>query len=124
GKNNVFKILKLPGYRRLYQGHLLDLMNSVYNSAYVARWAQHYSSVTGENYSNVPSYANARAASVRNQLATQIPFEITSNGGSNLTVNTPTVTLNCRGWINVHDIRPAGPTNALPLTSLADQPCP
>ncbi|PYJ97131.1 MAG: hypothetical protein DME23_17060, partial [Verrucomicrobia bacterium] len=121
GKNNVFKILKLPVYRRLYQGHLLDLMNSVCNRAYVARWAQHYTSVTGENYGSMPGYADARDASVRNQLAAQIPFEITSNGGSNLTVNTPTVTLNGRGWINVHDIRTAGQTNALPVTWLDDQ---
>jgi len=69
----------------------------------------------------VPGYADARDASVRNQLAPQIPFEITSNGGSNLTVNTPTVTLNGRGWINVHDIRPAGQTNALPINWLDDQ---
>jgi len=35
GVQNVYKMLRLPVYRRLYQGHLLDLMNSVYNSAYL-----------------------------------------------------------------------------------------
>jgi len=33
----------------------------------------------------------------------------------------PTATLNGRGWINVHDIRSAGQTNALPITWLDDQ---
>lgn len=121
GTDNVYKMLRLPVYRRLYQGHLLDLVNSVYNSAYLTRWAQHYSAVTGENYSSAPAYAAARGASVRSQLAPVIPFEITSNGGTNFAVDTPTVTLEGRGWIDVREIRRPGREGALPVTWLDDQ---
>ncbi|HWH68456.1 MAG TPA: lamin tail domain-containing protein, partial [Candidatus Sulfotelmatobacter sp.] len=121
GKNKVYEILSLPVYRRLYQGHLLDLMNSVYNSAYLSRWAQHFTKVTGADFSGVPGYAEARNAAVRAQLAAQIPFAITSNGGNDFTVNTPVVTLEGRGWINVHGIGLAGQTNLLGVTWLDDQ---
>jgi hypothetical protein len=120
GKNNVYRILQLPGYRRLYQGHLLDLLGSVYNSTYLTRWARHFSDVTGMDQTGVPGYANARGAAVRSQLAAQIPFVITSNGGSNILVNTPAVALAGRGWINVHGIGLAGATNLLPVTWLDD----
>jgi hypothetical protein len=120
GKNNIYRILQLPGYRRLYQGHLLDLLGSVYNSNYLTRWALHFSDVTGMDQTGVLGYANARGAAVRSQLAAQIPFVITSNGGSNFLVNTPTVTLVGRGWINVHGIGLAGTTNLLPVTWLDD----
>ncbi len=120
GINNIYRILELPGYRRLYQGHLLDLLGSVYNGAYLTRWAGHFSDVTGMDQTGVPGYADARGAAVRSQLAAQIPFVITSNGGSNFFVNTPTVTLVGRGWINVHGIGLAGTTNLLPVTWLDD----
>ena len=121
GKNNLFTILKLPVYNRLYQGHLLDLMNHVYNSAYLSRWAQHFTSVTGSSFDDAPSYADSRDASVRSQLAAQIPFAITSNGGKDFTVNTPSVTLEGQAWIDVHDIGLAGENNHLSVTWLDDQ---
>jgi hypothetical protein len=121
GKNNIYRILQLPGYRRVYQGHLLDLLNSIYNPAYLTRWAQHFSAVTGMDQTSVPAYAQARGAAVRSQIASAIPFAVTSNGGSNLVVNTPTVILAGRGWINVHDIGLAGSTSLLPVTWLDDQ---
>jgi hypothetical protein len=121
GKNNIYRILKLPGYLRLYQGHLLDLLDSVYNSAYLTRWVRHFSNVTGIDYTSVPGYADARGAAVRSQLAAKIPFTITSNGGSNMTVNTPTVILDGRGWIDVHGIGLAWTTNLLSVTWLDDQ---
>src|SRR5439155_18453970 len=85
------------------------------------RWAQHYSALTGENYTAAPGYIASRSASIRTQLAPQIPFEITSNGGNPFSVNTPSVTLQGRGWINVREIRLAGQTSALPIQWLDDK---
>jgi hypothetical protein len=121
GIDNVFKVLELPGCRRLFQGHLLDLIDSTYNSAYLARWAEHFSQVTGVDFSAVPGYADARGAAVRKQLAAAIPFSITSNGGTNFTVTTPAVTLEGQGWINVYAIGLAGSADLLPVVWLNDQ---
>jgi len=115
GKQNVFKMLNLPVYRRVYQGQLLDLLDAVGDSAYITRWAQHYSAVTGENYTGAPGYIASRSASIRSQLAPQIPFEITSNGGNPFSVNTPSAALQGRAWINVREIRLAGQTYPLPI---------
>ena len=121
GINNIYRILQLPGYRRLFQGHLLDIIDSSYNSAYLARWAQHFSQVTGTDFTSVPGYADARGASVRKQLAAAIPFSITSNGATNFTVHASTVTLQGQGWINVYAIGLAGSDTLLPLVWLDDQ---
>ncbi len=115
GKQNVFKMLNLPVYRRVYQGQLLDLLDAVGDSAYIARWAQHYSALTAENYTGAPGYIASRSASIRTQLAPQIPFEITSNSGNPFSVNTPSATLQGRAWINVREIRLAGGTYPLPI---------
>ena len=120
GRNKVYEILKLPGYRRIYQGHLLDLINSTYQGKKLTRWAQHFTRVTGQNLNDVPSYANARGASVRTQLASKVAFAITSNAGQDIAVSTPTVTLQGRGWIDVHDIGLGSRTNLLPVTWLDD----
>jgi hypothetical protein len=115
GKQNVFKMLNLPVFRRVYQGQLLNLLDAVGDSAYLTRWAQHYSAVTAENYTGAPGYIASRSASIRSQLAPQIPFEITSNGGNPFSVTTPSATLQGRAWINVREIRLAGGTSPLPI---------
>jgi hypothetical protein len=121
GRQNVFKMLNLPVYRRVYQGQLLDLLDAVGDSAYVTRWAQHYSAVTGENFNSAPGYIAARSASIRTQIAPQIPFEITSNGGNPVSVSTPSATLDGRAWINVREIRLAGETHPLPIQWIDDK---
>lgn len=121
GNKNLFKVLQLPGYRRLYQGHLLDLINSVCNRDYLTPWAKHYSTITGEGYSGHPGYVASRASSVKTKLLAQIPFEITSNGGVDYNVDTPTVTLQGRGWINVRQIWRAGDLEPLKVNWLDDQ---
>ncbi|MBM3831856.1 MAG: hypothetical protein FJ403_00975 [Verrucomicrobia bacterium] len=118
GNKNVFRILRLPPYTRIYQGHLLDVMTNVCTPAYLSRWAQHLSSVTGENYNGHVSYMNSRVAAFRRLLAAQVPFEITSNAGLDFNVATPVVTFEGRGWIDVCKIRLASANTALPVTWL------
>lgn len=121
GNKNVYKLLRLPGIQRVYQGQLLDLIESVANSAYIGAWVRHFTAVMGENYNGFSSYAAARANSVRSQLIAKIPFEITSNSGQTWTVNTPSVTLQGRGWIDVHKVYLAGESRPLPVTWLDDR---
>lgn len=115
GNKNLFKVLQLPGYRRLYQGHLLDLINSVCNSAYLTPWARHYSTLTGEGYTGDPGYVGSRATFAKSKLLAKVPFEITSNSGVDYSVNTPTVSLTGTGWIDVRKIGRTGESNALQI---------
>ena len=50
-----------------------------------------------------------------------VPFTITTNGGAPLTVNTPQVTLEGNGWINVREIRQPGAAVSLPVRWLDDK---
>lgn len=121
GSKNVYKLLRLPVFSRLYQGHLLQMINGLVSSNYVNTWARHIGSVTEEGYATLGSYIGTRSAAVRKQLAAVIPFEITSNNGLGLAVDTPSVTLEGRGWINVHEIRQSGVPQPLPVTWLDDK---
>jgi hypothetical protein len=121
GNKNVYKVLRLPGVQRVYQGHLLDLIESVVSSSYLTPWARHYSTLTGENYNSLPSYAATRASYARSQLAPKIPFEIRSSNGLDFEVTAPSVTLEGRGWINVYRIHQVGEIAPLSVAWLDDQ---
>lgn len=121
GNKNLAKVLQLPGYRRLYQGHLLDLITSVCNRTYLTPWARHYGTLTGEGYTGHPSYVESRANSVKSRLMAQVPFEITTNGGADFAVSNTAVTLQGRGWINVRHIGRTGDPVPLELNWLDDQ---
>ncbi|HTI72032.1 MAG TPA: lamin tail domain-containing protein [Candidatus Limnocylindria bacterium] len=121
GGQNVFKVLNRPGFKRLYLGHLLDLINSDYNGAYLQRWVQHFNLVAGYNYNYALTYVDARVAAVRRQLPANVPFTITSQGGVDFTTNAASVTLDGQGWINVRRISLGGQTNGLSVEWLDDQ---
>jgi hypothetical protein len=119
GAENIYKVLRLAPFKRLYQKHLLDIINNVGTSAYASAWASHISKITGESYST--TYVSTRANSIRGQLMPRIPFEITSNTGGDFQVDTSEVTLEGRGWIDVHTIRQAGALSPLNVNWLDDQ---
>jgi hypothetical protein len=48
---NLSKLVNLPANQRLFMGHLLDLITTTCNSTYVSRWANHYGSLLGQNWS-------------------------------------------------------------------------
>lgn len=121
GNKNLFKVLQLPGYRRLYQGHLLDLINTTCTRDYLTLWGRHYGTVAGEAYAGYGGYVQSRGTAVKAKLLAQIPFEITSNAGVDYAVNTPTVTLQGRGWINVRQLRRTGDPQPLELNWLDDE---
>jgi hypothetical protein len=108
--SNFRKIIDIPSNRRLFQGHLQDIINTTYNTTYLAPWIAEYGAVATVNRTaEITSYINARRSYVLSQLMAPVTFAITTNGGSNFAVTTPTVTLEGNGWINVREIRLAGP---------------
>jgi len=118
GNGNLAKIIALPVFNRLFLGHMLDLMNTTYNTAYMTPWINHYGSLTGENFSSFITYITNRRNFVLSQLPAQFPFAITTNGGGNFTVDADSVTLEGEGWINVREIKVNGAAEPVNITWL------
>jgi hypothetical protein len=117
---NVGKIAALPANQRLFYGHLLDLITTTCNSAYVSRWTTHYGSLVGQNWSAISTYINDRANFVLSQLPMQIPFAITSNGGSDFATNNNLVVLSGTAPIQVKTIEVNGISYALTWTTVTN----
>jgi hypothetical protein len=115
GDRNVAKIFARPAYTRMFHGHLLDIINTTYNTGYLTGWFNHLGTVSGENYSGLLSYVTSRANFVRSQLPSQVDFTITSNGGVDFSVNQSAATLTGNGWINVREIFLEGADIPLPV---------
>lgn len=111
------KLFADPAHKRTYYGHLLDIMNTSFNTAYMTPWAQHYNTfLPGQNLTQHMSYISARESSARSQINSDIApvtFAITTNGGQ---VSTPFATVQGTGWVNVREIRLAGSAEPLSVT--------
>ncbi|MCH8921847.1 MAG: lamin tail domain-containing protein, partial [Planctomycetes bacterium] len=116
--SNLNQVINIPANRRLFDGHLLDIINTTFNTDYMSRWTAHYGAVAGQNFSGIANYITARRAFVLGQLPAEIPFTITSNGGADFSVDEPFVTLEGEGWINVRKIRLEGQEQPLDVTWL------
>jgi hypothetical protein len=92
--SNIGNIINsIPAYRRLYLGHISDILDRSYNTGYMARWTAHYGALAQQDYSGILTYIGQRAASARSQLPAPALFRITSNGGQNFTTNSPSILL-------------------------------
>jgi hypothetical protein len=109
---DLAKLILNPVRRRLYYGHLHDIINTAYNSTYMAYWANHMGQLLpGQDFAGHLQFITARSNWVL-QLAPdsimnafpKVPFTITTNGGNSLSVTTSTVTLDGTGWIDVDNL--------------------
>lgn len=110
------KFLSNPAWRRLYWGHVLDVLNKSFNDASLTKWATHYSRF-GVSMTGSLTYLRNRAIYARNQVSTavpSVPFDLTTAGP--LIVATPTADIAGRGWVNVAAIRLQGTASPLPVT--------
>jgi len=114
GGGNLAKVTALPTNKHLYYGNLQDIITTTFNTTYMARWITNYGSLAGQNYSGDLTFIGSRASYVLSQLPPQIGFSITSP--NNQTVNTPTITLTGKGWVNVKDIYVQGSTTPLSVS--------
>ncbi len=104
-RKNLWRVMQVPGFRRLFEGHLLDLIDTVFNNRYADAWFDHYGDVAGANYGSYKSYVGSRGSSVRQQVMERVPFAITSNGGADFLVDSSEVELRGTAWVNVRAIR-------------------
>jgi hypothetical protein len=114
---DVGKYLAVPVNKRLFYGHLLDILNRSFNSAFLTKWAQHYSKFGTDDMTTSLPYLNARATYANNvvngingQIAPipVVPFRITTPNPT--TSNSPFTTIVGDAWIDVVEIRLAGST--------------
>lgn len=119
--SNTNKWLGLPGILRRYQGHILDIVNTTYNNKYLDRWIDHYGALVGQNYAPIKEYVSERVTGVKRRFLPQVPFEITSGGGKPFRVDSPLVTVEGTGWINVREIRLAERSVPLDVEWITDQ---
>ncbi|MGN6387139.1 MAG: lamin tail domain-containing protein, partial [Verrucomicrobiota bacterium] len=93
GSNVGTLINSFPAFRRLYLGHIDDIIKRSFNSSYMSRWTTHYGSLVQQNYGGVLTYISQRATAARTQLPGLVPFKITSNNGQDFITNTLSVLL-------------------------------
>jgi hypothetical protein len=106
--HNLSKFMNNAGTRRRYLSHILDLVETVFNTDYMTPWLGHYGTVVGQNYIGAASYINSRRASALNQLPASVPFAITTNDGENFTVSTNFTALQGTSWIDVWELEANG----------------
>jgi hypothetical protein len=112
---NVTEVIDRPIYRRLYFGHMRDMIQTFYNPTYMNAWTTHYGTITGESYANQANYIVTRGNHVMseiNRLAPAVPFNITTPNGQQ--VGDVFATITGDGWIDVREIKVDG--NSAPLS--------
>ncbi len=120
GTNLGRLISNVPTHRRLYFGHVRNLIATVFNPAYLTPWLSHYGSVVGQNYGGTVSYLTARAAAAARQYPANALFAITTNGGAAFSTAADEALLEGTGWIDIRELRRAGSQDSLSLTWTTD----
>jgi len=86
GDQNLSKIVNLPGNLRRFYAHIVDDINTTFNTSYMTYWVNYYGSVAGQNYSADLSYIAQRgsyALSVINGAGGNTAFNVTATSLSN-----------------------------------------
>jgi hypothetical protein len=115
GGRNFAKIPARPIYGRIFHGHLVDIIESTFNTEYMNYWLSHYGSVARESYNGFSNNIRSRADYVMSRIPNQIPFTISSRLGNNLTVNGSTADIAGSGWVDVSKVYIEGAELPLPI---------
>ncbi len=112
---DVAKFIANGPWKRLYYGHLLDILNRSFNTAYMTTWATHYSRFgTDDMVPAVSTYLTPRANFAASAITTAIPsVTFARTSASPMTVSTPFATVSGDGWVNVAEIRLSGSAEPL-----------
>jgi len=99
-----------PARRRIYLGHLHDVISTTYNNRYMSMWTSHLQSLdSSQPWSSHLSYITSRSNNVLSQINGQvapISFNITTPNPH--TVNGSSASLAGDGWVDVRSFRRAG----------------
>lgn len=118
GDKNIQKVIARPRFKRLFLGHLKDLITTSFNAAYMNPWLAHYGAATGEGYTGYATNITSRINWVNGRITAQIPEIAFSITGDDRTVAEASAVLEGKGWVDVHGIRLNGSPASLPVTWL------
>lgn len=105
-----------------YFSHLYDLVSNEFTTDYMSDWVTHFQQLGQQDasFANQINYISSRHDSVLSQINALVPsstqFNITTNNGNPLSIETPTVTLSGTGYVDFHEIRMRGSSEPLPVT--------
>lgn len=113
---DLAKLIANPVRKRLYYGHLYDILSTSYNGTYMSYWANHLGQLLpAQDFSGHLQFITARSSWVMNgapdavtKAFPKVAFSIGTNGGNPLTVMTAMVTLDGTGWIDVDHVATGG----------------
>jgi hypothetical protein len=105
-RNTVTKLFTIPQFRRLFDGHLDDLVTTTFNNSYVSPWATHFNTIVGA--SNQTNYVTNRGNFALGTLPASIPFAITTNGGADFAEADSVIDLQGDAWVDVFSIQANG----------------
>ncbi len=111
GNQNLGKIINLPSNLRVLYAQMLDIMDTTYNTNYLAYWLAHYAPLSGTIYNRL-SYIQQRSDYVKSVIAGaggNTPFSVSATNlsvtGSNVVtlsgsapVRVKTITVNGVAW--------------------------
>ncbi len=122
---NLSRLVALPGNLRRYYGHMLDMVNSTFNVAYLGPWIDHYGGLVGQNFGGIRGFVDARSKFVASQIPARVPFQVTQPTPENRAVATPQIMLQGRSWFDVHSVWIEGPdrTNQVRWPNLTTWTC-
>ena len=115
GGRNFAKVPARPVYGRIFHGHLIDIIESTFNTEYMNYWLSHYGSVARESYTGYSSNIRSRSNYILSRIPKQIPFSISSGAGNNLTVEGPAADISGNGWVDVSEVFIEGADLPLPV---------
>ena len=124
---SISKIIAVPAYARLYYGHLLEIMETTYNSSYMTRWANHFGSLLpAQPFASHLAFISARKTSVTNAINAAVPtataFAISTNGGTDTTTANSSFTLSGTANLTVKTIRVNGVAYPITWTAVSGRP--
>lgn len=117
------KFITDPANRRLYYGHMLDILNRSFNDAFMTRWATHYSTFGTDDMTASLTYLRSRATFARSvvtgtngQIAPVPNTAFIRTSAASMSVTTPFATITGDGWIDIAFIRLGGSPEPLAVT--------
>ncbi|MDB4669818.1 lamin tail domain-containing protein, partial [bacterium] len=102
------KIFEIPQYRRLFDGHLDDQIDTTFNSTYSVPMAAGLATHTGGSAGSYTNYVTNRANFLLGSLPASQSFIITTNGGADFDHPGSVVELQGDAWIDVFSIEVNG----------------
>jgi Lamin Tail Domain/Concanavalin A-like lectin/glucanases superfamily/CotH kinase protein len=114
----IRNLFTVPAYKRAFDSHMLDLVNTTLNSTYMTPWITHLTTVTGETteFAGIASYIGARSNYALSTLPASVPFTITTNGGADFTTAANSAIVEGNGWSDVFTITRSGQPTPLAVT--------